>query len=69
MINPRTEIGSRRFARLSSRASKTPVSWPTRPEMRRLATDAGLEVLAQHDVEWRFRAVVPLILTVARSPS
>jgi len=69
MINPRTELGSRRFARLTSRASKTPVSWPTRPAMRRLATDAGLEVLAQHDVEWRFRAVVPLILTVARSSS
>jgi ubiquinone/menaquinone biosynthesis C-methylase UbiE len=66
MMNPRTEIGSRRFARLSSVASKTPVSWPTRPEMRRLATDAGFEVLAQHDVQWRFRAVLPLILTVAR---
>jgi ubiquinone/menaquinone biosynthesis C-methylase UbiE len=67
MINPRTEIGSRRFARLSSVASKTPVSFPTRPEMRRLATDAGFEVLAQHDVEWRFRGVVPLVLIVARS--
>jgi len=68
MINPRTEIGSRRFGRLSSAASKTRVSWPTRPEMRRMATDAGFEVLAQHQVDWRFRPVVPLILTVARTP-
>jgi hypothetical protein len=67
MINPRTEIGSRRFGRLSSAASRTPVSWPTRPAMRRMATDAGFEVLAQPDVEWRFRLVVPLILTVARA--
>ena len=67
MINPRTEIGSRRFARLTSAASKTPVNWPTRPEMRQLAIGAGLEVVAQHDVEWRFRPVVPLVLTVARA--
>ena len=67
MINPRTEIGSRRFARLTSAASKTPVNWPTRPEMRQLALGAGLEVVAQQDVEWRFRPVVPLVLTVARA--
>jgi ubiquinone/menaquinone biosynthesis C-methylase UbiE len=68
MLNPRTEIGSRRFGELSSRVSRTPVSWPTRPEMKRLATGAGLEVTAQHEVAWRFRRVVPLILTVARAP-
>lgn len=67
MLNPRTEIGSRRFAQLTSRASKTPVTWPTRPHMQRLATDAGLEVLAQHEVDYRFRRVVPLVLTVARA--
>jgi ubiquinone/menaquinone biosynthesis C-methylase UbiE len=67
MINPRTEIGSRRFARWSSAASKTPVNMPTRPKMRQLAVGAGLEVVAQHEVEWRFRAVVPLVLTVARA--
>jgi ubiquinone/menaquinone biosynthesis C-methylase UbiE len=66
MINPRTEIGSRRFGQISSRASKIPVSWPTRPQMKRLASDAGLEVVAQHEVQWRFRRVVPLIVTVAR---
>jgi ubiquinone/menaquinone biosynthesis C-methylase UbiE len=68
MMNPRTEIGSRRFGHLSSVASKTAVSWPTRPEMRRMVTDAGFEVLAQHEVEWRFRRVLPLILTVAQAP-
>ncbi len=68
MINPRTEAASRRFARLTSAASKTSLSWPTRSEMGRLAAGAGLEVVAQHDVEWRFRAVVPLVLTVTRAP-
>jgi ubiquinone/menaquinone biosynthesis C-methylase UbiE len=67
MIQPRTELGSRRFARWSSAASKTPVNWPTRAEMRQLAVGAGLEVVAQHDVDWRFRSVVPLVLTVARA--
>jgi len=66
MLNPRTQIGSRRFARLTSMASKTPVTWPTRPEMKRLATDAGLDVVAQHEVAYRFRHVVPLVLTVTR---
>jgi ubiquinone/menaquinone biosynthesis C-methylase UbiE len=68
MIHPRTELGSRRFGRISSAVSKTRVGWPTRPEMRRMATGAGFEVLAQHEVAWRFRRVVPLILTVARTP-
>lgn len=66
MIHSRTDLGSRRFSRLSSSASKTPVCFPTRPAMRRMATDAGFEVLAQHEVQWRFRTVVPLVLTVAR---
>jgi ubiquinone/menaquinone biosynthesis C-methylase UbiE len=67
MFHPRTEVGSRRIARWSSAASKTPVNWPTRPEMRQQVLDAGLEVVAQHDVEWRFRAVAALVLTVART--
>ena len=66
MIHPRTAVGSRRFSRLSSAASKTPVTFPTKAEMRRMAGDAGFEVLAQHEVKWRFRHVVPLILTVGR---
>lgn len=68
MFHPRTEVGSRRVARWSSAASKTPVNWPTRPEMHQQVLDAGLEVVAQHDVEWRFRAVAALVLTVARTP-
>jgi len=68
MIHPRTEVGSRRFSRLSSRASKAAVGFPTRPQMRRMAIEAGFEVLAQHDAEWRVRPVVPLVLTVARAP-
>lgn len=67
MFHPRTEVGSRRIARWSAAASKTPVNWPTRPEMRQQVLDAGLEVVAQHDVEWRFRAVAALVLTVARA--
>ena len=67
MIHPRTKAGSRRFARLTSAASKTPVTWPTRPEMRQLVVDAGLEVVAQQDVAYRFRSVAPLVLTVARA--
>jgi ubiquinone/menaquinone biosynthesis C-methylase UbiE len=68
MMHPRTEMAAERFGRLSSRASKTPVRFPTRPAMYRMATDAGFEVLGQHVVEWRFRRVVPLILTVGRAP-
>jgi ubiquinone/menaquinone biosynthesis C-methylase UbiE len=68
MINPKTAEGSRRFTRLSARTAKTPVSWPTAPEMRRLATDAGFEVAAQLEVAWRFRRFVPLVLTVGRAP-
>jgi hypothetical protein len=37
--------------------------------MRRLATDAGFEVTAQHEVDWRFRRTVPLVLTVGRAPA
>jgi ubiquinone/menaquinone biosynthesis C-methylase UbiE len=69
MVNPRTALGSRRFRRFSERASKTPVNWPTGPELRRMATDAGFEVTAQHEVEWRFRRIVPLVLTVGRAPA
>ncbi|HYH50285.1 MAG TPA: methyltransferase domain-containing protein [Acidimicrobiia bacterium] len=65
MIHPRTEVGSERFSRLSSRASKTRVNFPTRPAMHRLATGAGFTVLGQHSVDWRFRHVVPLVVTVA----
>lgn len=68
MIHPRTEIAGRRSSRLFSSTAKTPVNLPTRPAMRRLATEAGFEVLAQHEVEWRFRRVVPLVLTVGRAP-
>ena len=69
MVNPRTAAGSQRFTRLSAAASKTPVSWPTREAMRRLATDAGFQVIAQHDVEWRFRRFAPIVLTVGRVPA
>ena len=68
MFNPRTDIGSRRIGQLGSKVLKTPTTWPTRPEIKRLATEAGLEVTAQHEVEWRFRRLAPLILTVARAP-
>ncbi len=45
--------------RLSSAASKTRVTFPTAAEMRRLATAAGFEVIAQHEVDWRFRLARP----------
>ncbi len=67
MIHPRTAIGSDRFSRLSSGASKTKVTFPTAAVMRRLATSAGFEVIAQHQIEWRFRRMVPLVLTVGLS--
>jgi ubiquinone/menaquinone biosynthesis C-methylase UbiE len=69
MINPRTEGGSRLLNRVSTATAKTRVNWPTRPEMRLLATDAGFEVTAQHEVDWRFRRTVPLVLTVGRAPA
>ena len=68
MINPKTAEGSRRFARLGARTATTPVSFPTAPELRRLATGAGFEVTAQIAVEWRFRRFAPLVLTVGRAP-
>jgi ubiquinone/menaquinone biosynthesis C-methylase UbiE len=67
MIHPRTTIGSRRFTRLSSAGSKTRVTFPTAPEMRSLATAAGFEVIAQHQVDWRFRRIMPLVLTIGRA--
>jgi ubiquinone/menaquinone biosynthesis C-methylase UbiE len=69
MMHPRTEAGSRRFTRLTTATAKTRVAWPTRAEMRRMATDAGFEIAAQHEVEWRFRRIAPLILTVGRAPT
>jgi ubiquinone/menaquinone biosynthesis C-methylase UbiE len=67
MIHPRTSLGSRRFTRLSSAGSKTKVTFPTAPEMRRMATAAGFEVIAQPQVAWRFRPIVPLVLTIGRA--
>jgi ubiquinone/menaquinone biosynthesis C-methylase UbiE len=69
MLNPKTAQGSRRFARLGARTAATPVSFPTAPDLRRLATDAGFEVTAQIEVDWRFRRVVPVVLTVGRAPA
>ena len=67
MIHPRTALGSRRFSSLSSAGSKTRVTFPTAAEMRRMATAAGFEVTAQPHVGWRFRRIVPLVLTIARA--
>jgi ubiquinone/menaquinone biosynthesis C-methylase UbiE len=67
MIHPRTAVGSRRFTRLSSAGSKPKVTFPTAPEMRRMATAAGFEVIAQPQVAWRFRPIVPLVLTIGRA--
>ena len=64
MVNPKTAIGARRFARLAARTATIPVSFPTAPEIRRLAIDAGFEVTAQIDVAWRFRRLAPVVLTV-----
>ena len=64
MINPRTEAASHRIGRLSSAAS-----WPTRAAMRRLATDAGFDVVAQPDVRWRLQRLTPLVLTIGRVPT
>jgi ubiquinone/menaquinone biosynthesis C-methylase UbiE len=69
MFNPRSAAGGRRLARLVAATTKTPARWPTGPELRRLATDAGFEVTAQHDVEWRFKRIAPLVLTVGRAPA
>jgi ubiquinone/menaquinone biosynthesis C-methylase UbiE len=67
MVHPRTAIGSQRFSRLSSAGSKTRVAFPTAAEMRRLATAAGFEVIAQPPVGWRFRRILPLVLTIGRA--
>jgi len=64
MINPGTDAASRRLGRLSSAAT-----WPTRKAMRRLATDAGLEVVAQSEAQWRLARLFPLVLTVGRAPA
>jgi ubiquinone/menaquinone biosynthesis C-methylase UbiE len=69
MINPRSAAGSRRLTRLVAATSNAPAHWPTGPELRMLATDAGFEVTAQHEVEWRFGRIMPLILTVGRAPA
>ena len=68
MMNPKTAAGSRRFEKLTTAATKTRVHWPTGLEMRRLATDAGLDVTGQHEVAWRFARFMPLIVTVGRAP-
>ena len=67
MMHPRTAIGSDRFSRLSSAGLKTEVTFPTSTDMRRLATAAGFEVIAQPPVVWRFRRILPLVLTIARA--
>jgi ubiquinone/menaquinone biosynthesis C-methylase UbiE len=67
MIHPRTAIGSKRFSRVSSAGSKTTVTLPTAAHMRHLATSAGLEVIAQHQIDWRFRRIIPLVLTIGRA--
>ena len=69
MINPSTVAVARRLTKLSAAAARVRVNWPTGPEMRRLAVDAGFEVIAQRDVPWRFRRIAPLILTVGRAPT
>jgi ubiquinone/menaquinone biosynthesis C-methylase UbiE len=68
MMNPDSAAGSRRFEKLTQATTKTPVHFPTRPEMRRLATDAGLEVIGQYEVGWRFARFMPLIVTAGRAP-
>ncbi|MCA1846911.1 MAG: methyltransferase domain-containing protein [Actinobacteria bacterium] len=67
MVHPRTAIGSDRFSRLASAGSKTTMTFPTAPDMRRLATAAGFEVVDQPQVAWRFHRILPLILTIARA--
>jgi ubiquinone/menaquinone biosynthesis C-methylase UbiE len=69
MIHPRTQIGSDRFSRLSTAGSKTPVRFPTADVMRHMASEAGFETVDQAVVEWRFRAVAPLLLTIGRKAS
>jgi ubiquinone/menaquinone biosynthesis C-methylase UbiE len=64
MVNPNTEAVSRRISRLAKATTG-----PTRQAMRRLATDAGFEVVAQPEVQWRLRRLAPLVLTVGRAPA
>jgi ubiquinone/menaquinone biosynthesis C-methylase UbiE len=69
MLNPNSAARAERFSRLSAATARTPVNFPTSPEMRRLAVDAGFEVIAQHAVQWRFKGIAPLVLTVGRAPA
>ena len=69
MINPKSVAGSRRLTRLSAATAKTRVNGPTASEMRRMAVDANFDVIAQHEVDWRFQRIAPLILTVGRAPA
>ena len=67
MVHPRTGIGSDRLSRVASAGSKTRMTFPTAPDMRRMATDVGFEVIGQPAVAWRFRRMMPLVLTVAQA--
>jgi ubiquinone/menaquinone biosynthesis C-methylase UbiE len=49
------------------RTARTRVTFPTASDMHRLAATAGFEVIAQHQIDWRFRWMVPLVLTVGRA--
>jgi len=67
MVHPRTAIGSDRYSRLLSAGSKTRMTFPTAPDMRRLATAAGFDVINQPHVGWRFQRIIPMVLTIARA--
>ena len=67
MVHPRTPTGSDRLSRITSAASKTKMFFPTAPDMRRLATAAGFDVVDQPQVDWRFHRMMPLHLTIARA--
>ena len=68
MLNPTTPASSRRWTRAMGGMSRTRVTLPTMAGMRDLATGAGLEIADQIAVDYRFKRILPLILTVAQVP-
>ncbi|HVW35604.1 MAG TPA: methyltransferase domain-containing protein [Acidimicrobiia bacterium] len=66
MMNPPSESRSRRWEKALGAVARARITLPTMAGMHRLASDAGFEVTAQIEIDYRFKRVMPLVLTVAR---
>ena len=66
MLNPTTPSSARRWTKGMSAMGRARVNLPTMTGMRRLAADAGFEVTSQITIDWRFKGILPLVLTIGR---